>query len=76
MTALFIVVPLALLVSAAFLFAFVWSVRRGQLDDLSTPALRILQEDDAERRSTGSLVEPSEAHAEVRERERAPRSIA
>lgn len=76
MTALFIVVPLALLVSAAFLFAFVWSVKRGQLDDLSTPALRILQEDDARGHSIGSRVEPSEAHAEFRERERAPQANA
>ena len=49
MTALFVVVPLALLVSAAFLWAFVWSVKRGQMDDLATPALRILEDDDETR---------------------------
>jgi cbb3-type cytochrome oxidase maturation protein len=46
LTALFVVVPLALVVSFAAVWAFVWSVRHGQLDDLDTPALRMLQEDD------------------------------
>lgn len=45
MTTLFIVVPLALLVSGLAVAAFVWSVNHGQLDDLSTPALRMLEED-------------------------------
>lgn len=45
MTTLFIVVPLALLVSTLAVIAFVWSVKHGQLDDLSTPALRMLEED-------------------------------
>ena len=47
MSALFVVVPLALLVSAAAVWAFCWSVARGQMDDLQTPALRML-DDDAE----------------------------
>lgn len=46
MATLFIVLPLALLVSALAVLAFVWSVRRGQLDDLTTPALRVLAEDE------------------------------
>ncbi len=49
MSALFVLVPLALLISAAFVGTFIWSVRRGQFDDLETPALRILIEQEAER---------------------------
>ncbi len=49
MTAIFVVVPLALIVSAAAVAAFVWSVRRGQLDDLETPALRMLEDDRRDR---------------------------
>lgn len=45
MSVLFIVLPLAILVSAGAVCAFVWSVRKGQIDDLSTPALRMLEED-------------------------------
>ncbi len=46
MTTLFIVVPLALIVSALAVWAFVWSVKHGQLDDLSTPALRMLEDEE------------------------------
>lgn len=46
MTALFVVVPLALLISATAVWAFVWSVRRGQMDDFESPALRMLEEDE------------------------------
>lgn len=45
MSVLFIVVPLALLASATAVFGFVWAIRRGQLDDLTTPAYRMLQGD-------------------------------
>jgi cbb3-type cytochrome oxidase maturation protein len=42
---LFIVVPLALLVALAAVLAYVWAARRGQLDDLVTPAWRMLNDD-------------------------------
>jgi cbb3-type cytochrome oxidase maturation protein len=56
---LFIVVPLALLASATAVFGFVWAIRRGQLDDLTTPAYRMLQADEesiasADVRSAGN----------------------
>ncbi len=47
MSVLFIVVPLALLIAAGAVFAFIWMVGGGQLDDLDTPALRILHDDAA-----------------------------
>lgn len=45
MSALFVVLPLAVLISALAVGAFVWATRRGQLDDLDTPALRMLHDD-------------------------------
>ena len=45
MTVLFLVLPLALLIVAAAVFAFVWASRRGQYDDLETPAIRAIQDD-------------------------------
>ena len=45
MSVLFLVVPLALLASAIAVAAFVWAVNRGQLDDLTTPAHRMLEDD-------------------------------
>jgi cbb3-type cytochrome oxidase maturation protein len=35
----------SLLIALVFLFAFLWSVRSGQMDDTITPAMRILFED-------------------------------
>lgn len=46
MGVLWIVIPLAFLFAGAAVLAFVWTVRTGQMDDLDTPASRILVEDD------------------------------
>ena len=49
MIALYIVLPLALLVAGGAVAAFAWSVRSGQLDDLETPPRRILFDPDGTR---------------------------
>jgi cbb3-type cytochrome oxidase maturation protein len=46
MVALYFILPLALLVAAGAVAAFAWSVKTGQLDDLDTPARRILVDDE------------------------------
>jgi cbb3-type cytochrome oxidase maturation protein len=43
---LYLLVPLATLLAGIAAYAFVWSARRGQLDDLVTPALRMLHDDE------------------------------
>ena len=48
MSVIFIVVPLAALIVLAAVIGFVVSARRGQFDDLDTPAVRMLN-DDSER---------------------------
>jgi cbb3-type cytochrome oxidase maturation protein len=45
MNALYIVVPLALLIASGAVAAFIWVVRSGQLDDVDTPPRRILLDD-------------------------------
>ncbi len=50
MSVLFIVVPLAIIVAAIFLTAFIVSVRRGQYDDLDTPPVRMLFDNEPENR--------------------------
>ncbi len=45
MEVVFILLPLALLIAGVMLALFVWAVRSGQFDDLETPAVRILFED-------------------------------
>jgi cbb3-type cytochrome oxidase maturation protein len=42
---LFIVVPVALVLVGGAIAAFLWAVRRGQFDDLVTPAVRALHDD-------------------------------
>jgi cbb3-type cytochrome oxidase maturation protein len=54
MTVLFVVLPLAVLLSALAAFAFAWATRRGQFDDLDTPAVRLLTDELDERRTQAS----------------------
>ena len=46
MTILLLLVPLSLVLLGVAIWAFVWAVRRGQFDDLETPALDILVDDE------------------------------
>jgi cbb3-type cytochrome oxidase maturation protein len=43
---IFVVLPIALLLAGAAIAGFIWTVRSGQLDDLETPGLRPLIEED------------------------------
>jgi cbb3-type cytochrome oxidase maturation protein len=46
MSVLYILIPLAVLFSALAVAAFLWAARRGELDDLVTPAMRMLHDDE------------------------------
>jgi len=46
MSVMFIILPLALLFAVGALWAFIAAVRGGQFDDMSTPAHRMLHDDD------------------------------
>jgi cbb3-type cytochrome oxidase maturation protein len=45
MSVMFVLLPVALVFAAGALATFLWAVRSGQLDDLDTPPVRILQDD-------------------------------
>ena len=66
MALVYVLLPLALLVMAVWIALFVWAVRQGQFDDLETPALRILFDDDASRSKMSRPTSVSDA-ATVRE---------
>jgi cbb3-type cytochrome oxidase maturation protein len=57
MTALLILIPVALALGALGLIAFLWSLHSGQYDDLDGAAVRILSDDPeprpADRRRDG-----------------------
>lgn len=48
MSVIYILLPIAALLGATAVTAFIWAVRRGQFDDLDTPAVRILYDEDEE----------------------------
>lgn len=46
MEALYIMIPFTLLLSGSALFACIWAIKKGQFDDVETPAYRILNEEE------------------------------
>jgi len=49
MEILYLLIPIALILVAAMIGAFVWASRSGQFDDLEGPAHRILMDEDEPR---------------------------
>ena len=47
MSILYILIPLALLLLGGAVWAFFWAVGSGQFDDLETPAIRVVMDDDS-----------------------------
>jgi cbb3-type cytochrome oxidase maturation protein len=46
MSVIYILLPVAACLAVVAVSAFIWAVRRGQFDDLDTPAVRILHDED------------------------------
>lgn len=46
METIFVLLPLALLIAAIAVCFFIWAATTGQFDDLETPAVRILFDDE------------------------------
>ncbi len=63
MTLLLFLIPLSLVLLAAAAWAFVWAVRRGQFDDMDTPAIDILRDDPHERPRRPVAPPPPPPHA-------------
>jgi cbb3-type cytochrome oxidase maturation protein len=52
---IFVLLPLALLIAAIAVGFFIWAARTGQFDDLETPPVRILFDDEAPRASRPAI---------------------
>jgi len=52
MAVMYVLLPAALLFAVAAVAVFVWAARSGQFDDLETPAMRILGDDEAPPRGS------------------------
>jgi cbb3-type cytochrome oxidase maturation protein len=46
MEVIYILLSVSILIAIGFLVAFVWSVKKGQYDDVVSPSIRILFEDE------------------------------
>ncbi|MEO8794674.1 MAG: cbb3-type cytochrome oxidase assembly protein CcoS [Daejeonella sp.] len=46
MNIIYFLIGCSILMALVFLAAFIWSVKNGQHDDMHTPAIRMLFEDD------------------------------
>ena len=55
---IFVVLPIALVLLAGAIAAFAWAARRGQFDDLTTPAMRALHDDDTPAPPTSATPTP------------------
>ncbi len=62
METIFVLLPLALLIAGIALALFVWAAKSGQFDDLETPAVRMLFDDEpapaAPRPASGGPASP------------------
>ncbi|MFA6165517.1 MAG: cbb3-type cytochrome oxidase assembly protein CcoS [Gemmatimonadaceae bacterium] len=53
MSVMYLILPLALLVVFIAVLGFVWAARRGQFDDLDTPAMRALHDEVGAKKKHG-----------------------
>lgn len=49
MSVIYVLLPLAIVLALVALYGFIRAIRTGQCDDFTTPALRMLDEDDDEK---------------------------
>lgn len=54
MGVLYIMIGFSLIIALGFLIAFIWAVKKGQYDDDYSPSVRILFDDQNEKKSTTS----------------------
>lgn len=59
MNSLLILVPITLVLFGLAIWAFAWAVRRGQFDDLETPAIDILAEEHPSERQASESASPT-----------------
>lgn len=46
MTVIYVILPVAIVLAIGFVAAFIWATRSGQYDDMDSPAVRMLHDED------------------------------
>ena len=54
MGVLVILIAISIVVAGGFLFAFIWSVKKGQYDDDYTPSVRMLFDDNPSNQNSNN----------------------
>ena len=65
MNILLMLLPISLVLLGLAIAAFAWAVRKGQFDDLDTPALDILEDDDRPRPPVRPATPPARPDADA-----------
>ena len=63
MSVILILILASLAVALAFLAGFIWAVRAGQFEDTTTPAMRILSEDEPGKQKADKSGKPQGSDA-------------
>lgn len=45
MNIIIFMIPVTLLIGGGFLLSYIWATKNGQFDDVTTPAMRILEDE-------------------------------
>lgn len=61
MRILIVLIPISLVLLGVAIGAFIWAVRRGQFDDLDTPAIAVLADDDLQPGAAGKQAGTAES---------------
>ncbi len=64
MSVIMVMLPIALLLAGLFVWAFIRSVKSGQYDDLDTPAIRAVFDDEPPARARPADRQPSDAKSD------------
>jgi cbb3-type cytochrome oxidase maturation protein len=65
MSVVMLMLPIALLLAGLFVWAFIRSVKSGQYDDLDTPPIRAVLDDDPVDHTRGNREIPAGQNSEV-----------
>jgi cbb3-type cytochrome oxidase maturation protein len=55
MSAIYLMLPVSILLAGLFLIAYIWCVRSGQFEDTQTPAMRILPDELTDSKKSSRL---------------------
>ena len=61
MSILLMLIPISMVLFGLAVAAFIWAVKRGQFDDMDTPALDILRDDPNDPRPSDARAKPDPA---------------